>query len=168
MKLFKVLIIYLCCFPLLCLSYRRLHKMCLCSNMICAKIFSVILKLKATLNGSFIGDPSHFAEWPILPHGCSGIFISSEAMIGKGCVIFQQVTIGSNSLLDSKGLGAPVIGENVYIGAGAKIIGKVRVGNHVRIGANAVVVHDVPDNCTVILRGISIIEREVPPNNTFR
>ena len=47
--------------------------------------------------------------------------------------------------------GAPVIGDNVYIGAGAKIIGGVRIGNNVRIGAGCVVVEDVPDNCTVVM-----------------
>lgn len=45
---------------------------------------------------------------------------------------------------------APVLGNNVYIGAGARIIGNVRVGNNVRIGANAVVVNDIPDDATAV------------------
>lgn len=44
-----------------------------------------------------------------------------------------------------------MIGDNVYIGAGAKIIGNVHVGNNVKIGANCVVFMDVPDNCTVVM-----------------
>ncbi len=51
----------------------------------------------------------------IAPHGLSGIYISKGASIGKGCTIFHQVTIGSNTLKDSKNYGAPDIGENVYI-----------------------------------------------------
>ena len=107
------------------------------------------------------------AEMPVFPHGLYGIFISSGAVIGKGCVIFHQVTIGSNTLEDSKGKGAPVIGENVYIGAGAKIIGNVRVGNNVRIGANCVVVKDVPDNTTVVPAEVRYIYRNEPLDNSF-
>lgn len=94
-----------------------------------------------------------------LPHGPNGIFISRGALIGKNCVIFQQVTIGSNTLKDSKKKGAPVIGDNVYIGAGAKIIGNVVVGNNCRIGANAVVANDVPDNSTIVLQHPRVIEK---------
>ena len=88
---------------------------------------------------------------PVLPHGLTGIFISKYAVIGKGAILYQQVTIGSNTLEDSKGAGAPVIGDNVLIGVGAKVIGKVTVGNNSRIGANAVVVKDVPASTTVVL-----------------
>ncbi len=82
-----------------------------------------------------------------VPH-ISGIIISYYASIGDDCTIFQQVTIGEENI-NHKGQ-APHIGSNVYIGAGAKIIGPVNVGNNVRIGANAVVTKDVPDNCTVV------------------
>lgn len=101
------------------------------------------------------------------PHGISGIFISAGAHIGQNCVIFQQVTIGSNTLPDSKGVGVPSIGDNVYIGSGAKIIGGVHVGNNVRIGANCVVTRDVPDNCTVVLNAPRVIINENNIDNTF-
>ena len=92
------------------------------------------------------------------PHSFYGIFISQNASIGKGCTIFQQVTIGSNTL--SKTIGGPTIGNNVYIGAGAKIIGNIKVGNNVRIGTNAVVVKDIPDNATVVLQQPRVIIHE--------
>jgi serine O-acetyltransferase len=66
--------------------------------------------------------------------------------IGDDCIIRQGVTIGTAELYDPDG---PTLGNNVDIGAGAAIIGKVRVGNNVRIGPNAVVVTDVPDGSTV-------------------
>lgn len=55
--------------------------------------------------------------------------------------------------------GAPEIGDNCYIGAGAKIIGNIVIGDNVKIGANCVVVEDIPDNCTVVLEKPRIIRR---------
>ncbi len=82
-----------------------------------------------------------------MPH-LSGIIISLYSEIGDDCTLFQQVTIGEENIgYPGK---APHIGNNVYIGAGAKIIGPIHIGNNVRIGANAVVTKDVPDNCTVV------------------
>ncbi len=102
-----------------------------------------------------------------LPHGVSGIFISQSAEIGKDCVIFQQVTIGANTISGSKSYGAPVIGDAVYIGAGAKIIGGVHVGNNARIGANATVVRDIPDNSVAIQQELRVIEKREVLDNTF-
>ena len=126
-------------------------------------LYKVILELK----GSYIGINSEFKNMPIFPHGINSIFISGEAKLGYDCVIFQQVTIGSNTLIDSKGKGAPCIGNNVYIGAGAKIIGNVNIGNNVRIGANCVVVTDVPDNSVVVLQQSKIIENRNNDNRFF-
>ena len=109
--------------------------------------------------GSFISINAEFKEKPNLPHGVFGVFISSGASIGKNCTIFQQVTIGSNQLEDSKRKGSPVIGDNVYIGCGAKIIGNVSIGDNVRIGANCVVTEDIPDNCTVVLNKPRILQK---------
>lgn len=108
-----------------------------------------------------------FNEQPCFPHNIRGVFISNGARIGKGCTILHQVTIGSNTLNDSKGKGAPSIGDNVYIGCGAKIIGNVIIGNNVRIGANCVVVKDVEANSTVVLTGIKSIKHEYERNNQF-
>lgn len=104
-----------------------------------------------------------FATKPNLPHGLSGIFISSGSKIGKNAVIFHQVTIGSVTTIDSVNFGSPTIGDHCYIGAGAKIIGNITIGNNVRIGANAVVYKDVPDN-TIVTNGIQVnqqIERSL-------
>lgn len=117
--------------------------------------------------GSYLPLSAQFAEKPEFPHGISGIFISQGARIGKNCTIFQQVTIGSNTLSDSKTFGSPTIGDNVYIGCGAKIIGGVKVGNNVRIGANCVVVTDIPDNATVVLSAPRVIVHEENRNNVF-
>ena len=117
--------------------------------------------------GSYIGVRAKLEEIPCFPHKLSGIFISNSARIGKGCTIFHQVTIGSNTLKDSKNLGAPTIGDNVYIGCGAKIIGNVKIGNNVRIGANAIIVKDIPDNSVAIMRGLDVIVKESVMDNKF-
>lgn len=101
------------------------------------------------LGGCTIPFEASFEGKPCLPHGVHGIFVSAGATIGRNCVIFQHVTIGSNMIPTSKGFGYPTIGRDCYIGAGAKIIGAVTIGDGVRIGANAVVHRDVPDNAIV-------------------
>lgn len=90
------------------------------------------------------------------PHGINGIVIAAGARIGRNCSISHQVTIGRSRN------GAPVIGDNVYIGPGAKIFGDIKIGNNVRIGANCPVFFDVPDNATVVLPHPRIIERNEP------
>lgn len=73
-----------------------------------------------------------------------GIAINGRAVIGDDLDIRQGVTIGNTEK------GVPILGNNIYIGAGAKIIGAIKIGDNVKIGANAVVVKDVPDNCTAV------------------
>ena len=97
--------------------------------------------------GNRINGGSYFKSIPNLPHGIKGIFINDKSVIGKNVTIFQQVTIGAKDVVNGKG---PTIGNNVYIGAGAKIIGDITVGNDVKIGANAIVVENIPDGATVV------------------
>lgn len=118
--------------------------------------------------GSWIGYNSVIEKNPVFPHGIQGIFISCEAHIGANCVIFQQVTIGSNSIPQHVRNGSPTIGDNCYIGAGAKIIGRVTIGDNCRIGANCVVVKDIPDNCVVVQSSPRIIQKENLDNKYSR
>ena len=81
----------------------------------------------------------------LLAHGGVGVVIHPEARIGRNVLIHHQVTIGGTG----KGRHAPVLGDDIYIGAGAKILGPVRIGDSCVIGANAVVVKSVPPRCVV-------------------
>lgn len=93
---------------------------------------------------------------PISTKICPGLYIghfgnitvSYLASIGKNCNLSPGITICA--IYRGARSGAPTIGNNVYIGPGAKIIGKVNVGNNVAIGANCVVTRDIPDNAVVV------------------
>lgn len=76
-----------------------------------------------------------------------GIVVSEHAVIGRDCNLSHDVTIGQTNR--GEHAGHPTIGDGVYIGPGAKVIGNIRVGNNVAIGANSVVTRDVPDNAVV-------------------
>ena len=112
--------------------------------------FYIPYRLIMLLYGATVPISSKFKGIPILPHGLHGVFISKDAIIGENVTIFHQVTIGSIQSKNSKHYGSPILGNNILIGAGAKIIGNVKVGNNVNIGANSVVIEDIPDNVTVV------------------
>jgi serine O-acetyltransferase len=78
-----------------------------------------------------------------------GITVSPHAVIGANCSLSQSVTIGVAG--EGEQRGAPVIGDDVYIGPGARLFGSIHIGHNVKIGANAVVHRDVPDNAVVAL-----------------
>lgn len=99
------------------------------------KWLSALLGFTIPLNTC--GPGFHPVHW-------GSIVISSQARIGRNCRIHSCVNIGAY------GTGAPIIGDNVYIGPGAKIFGDVTIGSNVRIGANAVVNKSFPDDVTLV------------------
>ncbi len=117
--------------------------------------------------GSWIGYKSEILGIPCFPHSPIGIFISNESKLGKNAVIFQQVTIGSNTLNDSQHQGSPIIGNNVYIGCGAKIIGAVTIGDNCRIGANTVVYKDMPPHSVAVQSPTRIVQKSNLDNRYF-
>lgn len=77
-----------------------------------------------------------------------GIVVHAEAVIGRNCNLSHDVTLAMTNRGPRKG--SPQLGDNVYVGPGAKILGKIRIGNNVAVGANCVVTKDVPDNAVVV------------------
>lgn len=118
-------------------------------------------------NNAYIPLNAQISKDVAFPHGISGVFISQGARIGNGCTIFHHVTIGSNTLKESEGFGAPVIENDVLVGAGATIIGNVHVGSGARVGANATVVKDCPANATVVASNARVIMHEEKRKNMF-
>lgn len=92
----------------------------------------------------FVPYTAQIGEGTRLGYGGVGIIIHKAASIGKNCVISQNVTLG----VRSGGSGAPLLGNNVFIGPGAICLGG-RIGSNVVVGANAVVLKEVDDNCVV-------------------
>jgi serine O-acetyltransferase len=84
-----------------------------------------------------------------------GITVARRAVIGRNCSLSQGVTIG---YADGRREGVPAIGDDVYVGPGARLFGAIRIGDNVRIGANAVVYKDIPRDAVVALApGFTII-----------
>lgn len=102
-------------------------------------------RMVSTHYGVFITPTANIGYGFCLGH-CFSIMIS-ECKIGDNVTVMQQVTIGSSRGGNRSGF--PTIGNNVFIGCGAKILGKVTIGNNVMVGANAVITKDVPDNAIV-------------------
>jgi len=76
-----------------------------------------------------------------------GVHISKFAVLGKNCDIGHRVTIGQSA---TGRPGAPVLGDDVYVGTGATLIGPIKIGNRAKIAANTLVIDDVPDGATVM------------------
>lgn len=96
------------------------------------------------LTGSDIHRDARIATTVRFPH-LTGIVIHRDADIGDNCIIMQQVTLGQTA-----NSGAPQVESGAFIGAGAKILGKIRIGQNARVGANAVVLKDIPANATAV------------------
>ncbi|RMD71725.1 MAG: serine O-acetyltransferase [Gammaproteobacteria bacterium] len=82
-----------------------------------------------------------------IDHGM-GVVIGETAEIGDDCTLYHGVTLGGTSW--KKGKRHPTLGNNVVVGAGAKVLGPIQIGEGARIGSNAVVVKDVPPGATVV------------------
>lgn len=105
--------------------------------------------------GTDLGNGARFESVPHFPHGIKGIIIHPSVKVGKNSVIYQFVTIGKKNDEDS----FPVLGDNVTVSAGAKILGGVKIGNNVVVGANAVVISDIPDNCIAV--GVPAVAKKI-------
>ena len=76
-----------------------------------------------------------------------GGIINPQAIVGSNCDIAHRVTIGASAMGRQ---GSPVLGDKVYIGTGATLVGKIKIGNGVKIAANTLVITNVPDGATVM------------------
>jgi serine O-acetyltransferase len=135
------------------LTYSGLHA------LVFHRISNVFLKLRvpffprwiSQLGRFFTGIEIHpgatIGNGLFIDHGM-GVVIGETTIIGDNVTIYQGVTLGGTG--KEKGKRHPTIGNNVVVGAGAKVLGNITIGDNSYIGSNAVVIKDVPDNSTVV------------------
>jgi len=99
------------------------------------------------LTGIEIHPAAKIGKNLFIDHG-HGVVIGETSVIGDNCTIYQNATLGGTGKEHNKR--HPTLGNNVVVGAGAKVLGNIVVGDNVKIGANTVVLKDVPPNCTVV------------------
>lgn len=107
----------------------------------------MISHISRFLTGIEIHPGAKIGKGVFIDHGM-GVVIGETAIVGDGCLIYQGVTLGGTG--KQSGKRHPTLGENVVVGAGAKVLGNLYIGNDVRIGAGSVVLRDVPSDCTVV------------------
>lgn len=118
---------------------------------------ALVSRLNQLTNGCLIGRHAEFEGGFVLMHP-HGVVINGGVKGGRNVVIESGVVVGAAR--NGLPVEVPQLGDDVFIGAGAKVLGGVRVGNNVRIGANAVVVKDVPDDVTVVGVPARVIKSE--------
>jgi len=115
-------------------------------------IYLVINTICLMLTGIHIQRKSDIGPGLVV-HNCSCIFVLATR-IGHSCSVNQGVSVAS-----VRGTGWPTIGNNVYLGAGCKVMGGVTIGDNVVVSANSLVITDVPSNCTVLGVPARVISR---------
>ncbi len=118
------------------------------TNLFCELVMEMCIDPQATIGGGL--SISHIG----------GVHINPQAVIGKNCDMTHRVTIGASAMGRS---GAPVLGDDVYVGTGATLVGKIKIGNGAKIAANTLVISNVPEGATVMGVPGRIIMRPAKP-----
>lgn len=134
------------------LLYRILSSNCLLKFL--------LYPFNNVLSNIEISDSAIIGYGLLIPHA-QCIVIGSSTIIGNNVTIQQGVTIGSNLQKRKGDIAQPTIGDNVFIGAGAKILGPISIGHNSLIGANAVVLTDIPNDS--IATGIPAKPKHITP-----
>ena len=138
------------------LVYHRIaHFFYRCKLLFLARMISQIGRF---FTGIEIHPGAKIGKRLFIDHGM-GIVIGETAEIGDDCTIYHQVTLGGTG--KDKNKRHPTIGNNVMVGAGAKVLGPIVIGNHVKIGAGSVVLKNVQDNVTVVGTPINRVIRKI-------
>ncbi|KAA8666952.1 serine O-acetyltransferase EpsC [Clostridium sp. MT-14] len=120
-------------------------------------IARVISQISRMFTGIEIHPGAKIGKGLFIDHGM-GVVIGETAEVGDNVTLYHGVTLGGTG--KDTGKRHPTIGNNVFIGSGAKILGPIVVGDNVKIGANAVVLKDIPSDCTAVGIPVRIIYRK--------
>ena len=126
------------------LYYKISHYFYIKKHFLIARYISEKAKRKT---GIEIHPGATIGKGLFIDHG-TGVVIGETAIIGNNVTLFHGVTLGGTG--KEKGKRHPTIGNNVFIGSGAKILGNIIIGDNVKIGENAVILKNVPSNVTIV------------------
>lgn len=135
-------------------AYRRAHKHYIKERYFLARWISQ-RALKRT--GIEIHPGAKIGKGLFIDHG-SGVVIGETTEIGDNCTIYQNVTLGGTG--KETGKRHPTLGDNVMVGAGARVLGPFKVGDNCKIAANAVVLTEVPPNSTAVGVPARVVKRD--------
>ena len=124
--------------------HRRAHWLWTHNMKLLARIVS---QRTRRITGIEIHPGAQIGKGLFIDHG-TGIVIGATTEIGDDCLLYQGVTLGGTG--KDKGKRHPTLGNNIMVGAGAKVLGPFKVGDNARIAANSVVLREVPENATVV------------------
>lgn len=142
----KNLLEVILCYPGLhaLVAYRFAHRLYKWDIPLIPRIISYLTRI---ITGIEIHPGAKIGRRFFIDHG-EGVVIGETTIIGDDVLIYQQVTLGGTG--KESGKRHPTLGNNVIVGAGAKVLGNITIGDNVRIGAGSVVVEDVPEHSTVV------------------
>jgi serine O-acetyltransferase len=126
------------------LSYRRAHKEYMKGHFFRARWISQRSARKTRIE---IHPGAQIGKGLFIDHG-TGVVIGETAIVGDNCTLYQGVTLGGTG--KEQGKRHPTLGNNVLVGAGAKVLGSFKIGDNCRIAAGSVVLQEVPANSTVV------------------
>ncbi len=126
------------------LAYRVAHKLYLGGHTFSARAISQAAKF---FTGIEIHPAATIGRGLVIDHGM-GVVIGETTEIGDNCTLYQGVTLGGTG--KDTGKRHPTLGDNVLIGAGAKVLGPIVISNNSKVAANAVVLKDITENSTAV------------------
>ena len=136
------------------LAHRAAHFL---HNRKCYLSARTISQVSRFFTGIEIHPGATIGKGLVIDHGM-GVVIGETAEIGDNCTLYQGVTLGGTG--KDVGKRHPTLGDNVLVGAGAKVLGPFKIGNNSKIAANAVVLDEIPDNCTAVGIPAKLVRRE--------
>lgn len=136
------------------LAYRVAHKLYLGKKYFSARAVSQLAKF---ITGIEIHPGAKIGKGLVIDHG-TGVVIGETAEIGDNCTLYQGVTLGGTG--KDTGKRHPTLGNNVMIGAGAKVLGPFRIGDNAKIAAGAVVLEEIPANATAVGIPARVVRRD--------
>lgn len=135
------------------IAHRKAHRLLEDGHPFLARMVSQTAR---HFTGIEIHPGAKIGKGLLIDHGM-GVVIGETAEIGDNCTIYQGVTLGGTG--KDVGKRHPTLGDNVMVGAGAKILGPVKIGSGSKVAANAVVLHEVPEDCTAVGIPAKVVRR---------